>query len=112
MQNWVPGTAINLTSADSLEDYRDIMRFNTEYLNTLCPNGYPSNLECPLCFFETSAQRKDFAMEQSSSTRGLKYKLLEFRVAATDKTVLIPQIKLISDPGSFSFNWARRQFPV
>ena len=40
MQNWVPGNAINLTSADSLEDYRDIMCFNVEYINTLCPNGF------------------------------------------------------------------------
>ena len=41
IQNWVPGTTINLSSSDSLEDYRDVMHFNVEYINTLCPNSFP-----------------------------------------------------------------------
>ena len=44
METWVPGTANKLTSSDTLEDYRDVMRFNTEYLNTLCPNGFPRHV--------------------------------------------------------------------
>jgi hypothetical protein len=38
LESRIPGNPINLSSADSLEDYRDVMRFNTEYLNTLTPN--------------------------------------------------------------------------
>ncbi len=41
METWVPGVTNKLSSADALEDYRDVMRFKTEYLNTLCPNGFP-----------------------------------------------------------------------
>ena len=44
LQNWVPRNVINLTSADSLEDYRDIMRLNIEYINTICPNGFPRHV--------------------------------------------------------------------
>merc|ERR1712082_595010 len=44
-------------------DYRDVMRFNTEYLNTLCPNGFPRHNINP-------------------------------------------------EPGSYPFEWSRRQFPI
>ena len=44
MQTWVSGEPITLSSADSLENYLDVMRFNTEYLNTLCPNGFPRHI--------------------------------------------------------------------
>ena len=30
MESWVPGALIKLSSADTLEDYRDFIRFNTE----------------------------------------------------------------------------------
>ena len=41
LETRVPGNSIQLSSADTLDDYRDVMRFNTEYLNTLTPNGFP-----------------------------------------------------------------------
>lgn len=44
MEGWVPGTAKKLTSADTLEDYHDIMQFNVEYLNTLCLNSFPQHM--------------------------------------------------------------------
>ena len=44
IEAWVPGTGTKLPSSDVLEDYRDVMRFNTEYVNTLCPNGFPRHL--------------------------------------------------------------------
>ena len=44
MESWVPGSGIRLTSSDTLESYQDTMRFNIEYLNTLCPNGFPRHI--------------------------------------------------------------------
>ena len=41
MESKMPGDAIKLSSADSLEDPDDTFRFNIEYLNTLRPNGFP-----------------------------------------------------------------------
>ena len=44
MEGWDPWTANKLTIADTLEDYYDIMQFNVEYINTLCPNGFPQHI--------------------------------------------------------------------
>ena len=44
MEGWVPGTVNKLTSTDTLEDYHDIIWFNVEYINTICPNGFPQHM--------------------------------------------------------------------
>ena len=44
MQEGLPGTGIKLNSADTLENPIDAFRFNTEYLNTLKPNGFPQHI--------------------------------------------------------------------
>ena len=44
MEGWVPGSTIRLTSADNLEDFRDVMRFSPEYLNSLNPNGFARHM--------------------------------------------------------------------
>ena len=44
MQDWLPGSGIKLSSADTLENPNDSFRFNTEYLNTLKPNGFPQHM--------------------------------------------------------------------
>ena len=44
MEGWVPGSTNRLTSADTLKDYRDVMRFSTEYLNSLNPNGFARHI--------------------------------------------------------------------
>ena len=44
MQQWVPGSATKLLSADTLENPNDAFRFNAEYLNTLKPNGFPEHI--------------------------------------------------------------------
>ena len=41
LESRVPGNSIQLSSADTLDDYRDVMQFNTEYLKPLTPNGFP-----------------------------------------------------------------------
>ena len=41
MQAWLPQGGVQLQSADTLENPADTFRFNSEYLNTLRPNGFP-----------------------------------------------------------------------
>ena len=118
MEGWVPGTAIKLTSADTLEDYRDIMRFNMEYINTLCPNGFPRHLISLKPGMVIMLLRNISPKEGLCNGTKLIYerilnnKLLVCKLTTSDKRVLIPRIKFISEAGSYAFEWARRQFPV
>ena len=41
IQEWMNQKGIKLLSADTLENPEDVYRFNTEYVNTLRPNGFP-----------------------------------------------------------------------
>ena len=118
MEGWVPGTAKKLTSADTLEDYRDIMRFNTEYVNTLCPNGFPRHQISLKPGMVIMLLRNISPKEGLCNGTKLIYerilnnKLLVCKLTTSDKRVLIPRIKFISEAGSYAFEWARRQFPV
>ena len=42
----------------------------------------------------------------------LDNKLLVYKFLSSDKRVLIPRIKFISDPKFYAFKWSRRQFPI
>ena len=118
MEGWVPGTATKLTSADTLEDYRDIMRFNMEYVNTLCPNGFPRHVISLKPGMVIMLLRNISPKEGLCNGTKLIYerilnnKLLVCKLTTSDKRVLIPRIKFISEAGSYAFEWARRQFPV
>jgi hypothetical protein len=118
METWVPGAPTRLSSADTLEDYQDVMRFNTEYLNTLCPNGFPRHIitlkpGMPLMLLRNISPKEGLCNgTKLFYQRTLNNRLLVCKLAGTDKDVLIPRIKFIPDPGSFPFDWARRQFPV
>ena len=37
----IPGDGIEFKSSDELVNSQDLLRFNTEYLNSLKPNGFP-----------------------------------------------------------------------
>ena len=41
MSTMLPGVQISYASADELQNTDDLIRFNTEYLNSLLPNGFP-----------------------------------------------------------------------
>ena len=41
ISDMLPGTNEVFRSVDELENYEDVLRFNTEYLNSLNPNGFP-----------------------------------------------------------------------
>ena len=118
MEDKVPGNAIKLSSADALEDFRDVMRFSTEYLNTLCPNGFPKHLlnlkpGMPLIVLRNISPKEGLCNgTKVTFVRCLNNKLLLCKIIGTDKEVLIPRIKFITNPGSYAFEWSRRQFPV
>ena len=96
LESRVPGNPINLSSADSLEEYRDVMRFSTEYLNTLTPNGFPRHLlklkpGMPLMLLRNISPKEGLC----NGTRLIfkkchSKKLLVCTIMATGKEVLIP----------------------
>ena len=115
----VPGNALKLSSADALEDARDLMRFSVEYLNTLTPNGFPRHLlelkpGMPLIILRNISPKEGLCNgTKVTFIRCLSNKLLLCKlIGTTNKEVLIPRIKFISKPGSYPFEWSRRQFPV
>ena len=118
MKNWLPGAGIKLNSADTLENPQDTYRFNTEYLNTLQPNGFPHqmlNLKpgMPLMLLRNINPRQGLC----NGTRLIfgscvNNKLLLCRILETGREVLIPRITFIPKPNEYPFQWQRRQFPV
>ena len=69
MQQWIPGNVTKLYSADTLENPNDAFRFNTEYLNTLQPNGFPEHMltlkpGLPLMLLRNVNPNKDCVMGQ------------------------------------------------
>ena len=118
MEAQVPGSSLQLTSADQLEEYQDFMRYTTEYLNTLCPNGFPRHRLClkpgmPLMILRNISPKEGLCNgTKVTYIRCLNNKLLVCKLSGSGKEVLIPRIKFISDPLMYTFNWSRRQFPV
>ena len=98
MKSKMPGDAIKLSSADSLEDPDDTFRFNIEYLNTLRPNGFPRHNiilkpGMPLMLLRNTNPREGLC----NGTRmifdtTINNKLLRCTIAGTTKQVLIPRI--------------------
>ena len=118
MQDWMRDTGIKLSSADTLENPEDAFRFNTEYLNTLRPNGFPQHIlklkpNMPLMLLRNINPREGLC----NGTR-LKFekcidnKLLRCCIVESGRTVLIPRITFIPKPHQYPFEWQRRQFPV
>ena len=114
IETWVPGTPTRLSSADTLEDYQDVMRFNTECLISLCLNGFPRLIiifkpGMPLMILHNISPKEGLCnWAKLFYQRTLNNRLLVCKLARTDKDVIIPWIKFIPDPGS----WERCQFPV
>ena len=119
LESRVPGNSIQLSSADTLDDYRDVMRFNTEYLNTLTPNGFPRHLlklkpGTPLMLLRNLSPKEHLCNgTRLIYKRCLNNKLLVCSLMSHGgQEVLIPRIKFIADPVTSTFAWSRRQFPV
>ena len=118
MQDWLQAEGIKLQSADTLENPEDTFRFNTEYLNTLTPNGFPKHLLClkpgmPLMLLRNINPRQGLC----NGTRliydaCIDNKLLQCRIVESGRVVLIPRITFIPKLNEYPFEWQRRQFPV
>ena len=118
MQDWLPGGGVKLSSADTLENPSDAFRFNTEYLNTLRPNGFPQHMldlkpGMPLMLLRNINPRQGLCNgTRLMFDRMVDNKLLQCRIVGSDRVVLIPRITFIPKSGEYPFEWQRRQFPV
>ena len=118
MQQWVPGSLTKLSSADTLENPNDAFRFNTEYLNTLLPNGFPEHIlnlkeGMPLMLLRNINPRQGLCNgTRLIYDKTIDCKLLQCRIVGSDRVVLIPRITFIPKAGDYPFDWQRRQFPV
>ena len=114
----LPGDTDILYSADALENSQDLLRFNVEYLHSLCPNGFPTHdlrlkTNMPLMLLRNLNPREGLCNgTKLIYKRCLDNKLLECQVVGNLRTVLLPRITFIPKPGEYPFEWHRRQFPV
>ena len=118
MQDWLPGDCVRMSSADSLANPNDAFRFNTEYLNTLQPNGFPQhNLTLkpgmPLMLLRNINPRQGLCNgTRLKFDKAIDNKLLQCSIVESGRVVLIPRITFIPKSGEYPFEWQRRQFPV
>ena len=118
IQDMLSGKGITLQSADTLENPEDTFRFNTEYLNTLKPNGFPSHIlhlkpGMPLMLLRNINPRQGLCNgTRLIFDRCIQNKLLQCTVVETKRVVLIPRITFIPKLLEYPFEWQRRQFPV
>ena len=118
MEDFLPDASTRLLSADTLENPQDSFRFNTEYLNTLKPNGFPHHSlslkpGMPIMLLRNLNPRQGLC----NGTRliydtCIDKKLLQCRIVGSDRVVLIPRITFIPKVNEYPFEWQRRQFPV
>ena len=101
IQEWISEKGTSLLSADTLENPDDAFRFNTEYLNTLKPNGFPPHMlhlkpGMPLMVLRNISPHQGLCNgTRVIFDKCLDHKLLQCRVVETDKVVLIPRITFI-----------------
>ena len=118
MESRMPGISTKLSSADNLENHQDVMRFNTEYLNSLYPAGFPRHIislkpGMPLMLLRNINPKEGLCNgTKLIYVRNIHMKVLVCKLPGRDKEILIPRIKFLPDPGSFPFEWSRLQFPV
>ena len=118
LQEKLPGSTDKLSSADTLENSEDLLRFNQEYLNTLNPTGFPTHVlklkkGMPLMLLRNLNPREGLCNgTKLIYLRTIDSKVLECQIVETLRTVLIPRITFIPKNGEYPFEWQRRQFPV
>ena len=114
----ISGKGIVHQSADTLENPEDSFRFNTEYLNTLKPNGFPPHIlilkpGMPMMILRNINPRQGLCNgTRVIFERCIENKLLQCTVVETKRVVLIPRITFIPKHLEYPFEWQRRQFPV
>ena len=95
MQEGLPGTGVKLMSADTLENPTDAFRFNTEYLNTLKPNGFPQHIldlkpGMPLMLLRNMNPRQGLCNGTRMMFNGMvNNKLLRCKIVGSGRLVII-----------------------
>ena len=118
MKDMLPGTGDIFCSSDTLENSEDLLRFNTEYLNTLTPNGFPAHIlslkpGMPLMLLRNLNPRQGLCNgSRLVYEKSLDHKVLQCQLVGSGRTVLIPRISFIPKVGEYPFSWRRRQFPI
>ena len=118
MEEFLSEAGIKLLSADRLENPEDAFRFNSEYLHTLRPNGFPQHLlnlkpGMPIMLLRNINPRLGLCNgTRLIFDKCIDKKLLQCRIVESGRVVLIPRISFIPKPTEYPFDWQRRQFPV
>ena len=118
VSDMIPGEYQTFCSADTLENIEDLYRFNTEYLNTLSPNGFPSHMirikpGTPLMLLRNINPREGLCNGTRLLFRqAINNRILECSIMSSGRVVLIPRICFIPKVNEYPFSWQRRQFPV
>jgi hypothetical protein len=118
IQDWLPKSGVKLISADTLENPEDAFRFNSEYLNTLKPNGFPQHIlnlkpGMHLMLLRNINPRQGLCNgTRLIFDKCIDNKLLQCRIVESSRIVLIPRITFIPKPSEYPFEWQRRQFTV
>ena len=116
-----PGIPHVLTSSDEVVNANDLLRFNTEYLNSLAPSGLPIHRlfikkGMPLMLMRNLNPTMGLCNGTKLIFRRIHNKfLLECSIVGGEfnsRIVLIPRITLKPKDREFPFEWTRRQFPV
>ena len=98
--------------------HQDTFRFNSEYLNTLKPNGFPHHIlslkpGMPIMLLRNINPRQGLCNgTRLIFDRCIDKKLLQCRIVGSNRVVLIPRITFIPKANEYPFEWQRRQFPV
>ena len=112
----LPGASAVFRSADQLTNTENELRFNTEYLNSLMPSGFPPHSldlkpGMPLMLMRNLNPRQGLCNGTKLIYEGnLDGKVLRCKVSGSERAVLIPRIMFVPKAGGIE--WVRRQFPV
>jgi len=118
LEEKLPGLTDKFSSADTLQNNQDLLRFNQEYLHTLTPTGFPTHdirlkTGMPLMLMRNLNPREGLCNgTKLVFIRSVANKVLECQIVGSLRTVLIPRITFIPKAGDYPFEWQRRQFPV
>ena len=118
LEDKFPGLTDKFSSADTLQNNHDLLRFNQEYLHTLNPTGFPTHdirlkAGMPLMPMRNLNPREGLCNgTKLVFIRSVANKVLECQIVESLRTVLIPHIIFIPKVGDYPFEWQRCQFPV
>ena len=118
LQEKLPGTSERFSSADTLGNTEDLLRFNQEYLNSLTPTGFPTHdiklkKGMPLMLLRNLNPRDGLCNgTKLIYLKSINNRVLECQTVGTSRSVFIPRITFIPKVGEYPFEWQRRQFPV